>query len=309
MMPCAMFARFSLLLVASLPELLLSGCGPSHTRQIHIAVISLTGGESYWVDYQHAIENGAARYGYNVSFAAPQSEMDYKTQADMVRQAIDRRVDGIIVSPQHQLVLASVLRSAHDAGIPVIVAGMTIALPPNEYAASIQLNNKEMGVLAADKVIELLHGRGEAAIIGVSPTLEVTSEREHAFEQELEKRSKIQVAATKYGLSDWARSRQATLDALEEAPPDHPVRAVFTSDEFSTIGALGALRPLKQRPVFVGVGQESDTINALHNGEIDALVVSSPQQLGADAIDTMHAVLEHRHYEKEQIEPVRLIDR
>lgn len=305
---CMRLGFFRSLIAASLVLLGLTGCGAARPHQIHIAVIALTGGEAYWVDFQHAVASKAALYGYDVSFAAPQSEMDYKTQADMVRQAIIRRVDGIIVAPQHQLVLASVLRSAHEAGIPVIVAGMTIALPSNEYAASIQLNNREMGVLAAEKVINLLHGKGTAAVIGVSPTLEVTSEREHAFEQELEQRSKIHVVATKYGLSDWARSRQATLDALEEAPPGHPVTAVFTSDEFSTLGALGGLRSLKNRPVFVGVGQEPDTINALRHGEIDGLVVSSPQQLGTAAIETMHAVLDHRPYEKTQVEPVRLIE-
>ncbi len=286
--------------------LLLAGCRAPEPHQVRIAVVSLTGGETYWVEFQHAIAKGAADYGYQVSFAAPQSEMDYQTQADMVRQAIDRHVDGIIIAPQHQLVLATVLRAAHEAGIPVIAAGMTVALPPEEYAASIQLDNRAMGVLAADRVASLLHGKGAAAVIGVSPTLEVPSEREHAFEQELARRSKIQVAATKYGLSDWARSRQATLDALHEGPP---VGAVFTSDEFSTLGALGALRSLPRRPVFVGVGQESDTRNALARGEIDALVVSSPQRLGEAAIRTMHAVLERKPHPRVQVEPVRLIDR
>ena len=287
----------------------LVGCGPSHSGQRRIAVISLTGGESYWVAFQHAIAGKAAAYGYAVTFSAPQSEMDYQTQADMVRQAIDSHVDGIIVAPQHQLVLASVLRSAHDAGIPVIVAGMTIALPQRDYAASIQLDNRAMGRLAADRVVEEVHGKGTAAIIGVSPTLQVTSEREHAFEEGLEEHSKLQPAATRYGLSDWAHSRQATLDALEEVPPSRPVRAIFCSDEFSTVGALGALRSIRHRPFFVGVGEESDTVNALRAGEIDALIVSSPQQLGLSAIETMHAVLNHQPYARLQVEPVRLIDR
>ena len=286
----------------------LAGCGPARPHPVHIAVIGLTGGQSYWVDYEHAIRSKAAEYGYTVSFAAPQSEMDYKTQAEMVQQAIDHHVDGIIIAPQHQSVLASVLLNAHTAGIPVIAAGMTIALQPSDYAASIQLDNGSMGTLAAEKVIALLHGRGRAAVIGVSPTLEVTSDREHAFEQELRTHSKIQVASTNYGLSDWARSRQATLDALEEAPPGHPVSAIFTSDEFSTLGALGALRSLKHRPVFVGVGQESDTVNALRAGKMDALLVSSPRELGAAAIETMHAVLERQPYQKVQVEPVRLVD-
>lgn len=294
--------------IACAAALLLAGCGGQH-HQVRIAVISLTGGETYWVEFQHAIEEGAARYGYGVSFSAPQGGMDYETQAEMVRQAIDRRVDGIIIAPQHQLVLAAVLRSAHQAGIPVVAAGMTVALAPDEYAASIQLDNQAMGALAAGRVAALLHGRGEAAVIGVSPTLEVTSTRELAFERELKHQSRVETPATKYGLSDWARSRQATLDALEEAPAARPVRAVFCSDEFSTLGALGALRSLAHRPVFVGVGQESDTLGALRRGEIDALLVSSPRALGRSSIEAMHQVLEKKPYARLQVQPVRLIDK
>ena len=268
-----------------------------------------TGGETYWVDYEHAIAHKAAAYGYSMSFAAPQSEMDYKTQADMVRQAIDRHVDGIIVTPQHQLVLTSLLNLAHRQGIAVVVSGMGIALPQSQYTAAVVWDNARMGVLAADRVIAMLHGTGTAVVIGISPTLEATSEREHAFEQELRRRSAIHVATTKYGLSDWARSRQATLDALHDAPPGHPVRAIFASDEFATIGAMSALRGMHPRPVLVGVGQEQDTMHALRNGEIDALLISSPFRLGEDAIETMNAALQHRPFEKQQVEAVTLVDR
>ncbi len=287
--------------------LLLTACGPPRQGSRQIAVISLTGGQTYWVDYQHAVARVAAASGYSVTFAAPQSEMDYQAQADMVREAIGRHVGGIIIAPQHQLVLASVLRLAHQAGIPVVTAGTPIALAPSDYSASVQWDNAKMGVLAADRVIALLHGRGAVAVIGVSPTLEVTSDRERAFERELVLHSAIRVATTKYGLSDWARSRQATLDALHEAPLGHPIRAIFASDEFSTVGVLGALRGLAHRPVFVGVGQESDTKNALRRGDIDALIMTSPAALGEAAMGTMQAVMEHKPYRNLQLENVSLL--
>ncbi len=298
------FSKCALCLLA-----LCIACSPGPPQHPRIAVIVETGGETYWVDYEHAIARQAAAYGYSVSFAAPQSEMDYKTQADMLRQAIDRNPNGIIVTPQHQLVLTSLLRLAHQQGIAVVVSGMSVAMPQNQYTAAIVWNNAQMGILAADRVIALLHGAGDAVVVGVSPTLQATSEREHAFEQELRVHSSIHVATTKYGLSDWARSRQATLDALHDAPPDHPVRAIFASDEFATIGAMSAVRGMAHRPVLVGVGQEQDTMNALHDGAIDALLVSSPVKLGEDAVETMHAALQHRPYAAQQVEQVSLVDR
>ncbi|TCK73574.1 monosaccharide ABC transporter substrate-binding protein (CUT2 family) [Acidipila rosea] len=293
----------SLLLLSS--SLLVTACHRERHHVVTIAVIPMTGGQIYWEDFQKAIQADASKYGYRISFAAPQSAADYERQAAMVADAIGQHVDGIIVAPSHQLVLASILQRATQAGIAVVVAGAPIALPSSAYAAYIGLQDARAGVLAADRLIELMHGRGSIGIIGVSPTLEASSTREKAFTDEIAAKSQIKIVSIKYGLSDWARGRQATLDTLAE----HPVQGIFTSDEFATVGALTVMSTIKQRPYFVGVGQEPATAHAVIEGKLDAIIVSNPEKMGETAITVMHEVLSKEDYKKSQLLPMKLLDR
>lgn len=298
--------RFEYYIVFSLlfALLTLTGCERQHHHAPVIAVISMTGGQLYWEQFPFCMQSLAASYGYEITSAAPQSESDYEGQASMVANAIDHQVSGIIIAPSHQLVLASILRHASNSGIAVVVAGAPIALEANEFAAYIGLDDHQAGVLAADRLIQLLHGRGNIAIVGVSPTLEAPSMREKAFADEIAAKSHIRLVSVKYGLSDWARARQATLDTLHE----NDIQGLFTSDEFSTLGALSVIGEMKNRPRFIGVGQEPDTVAGVRNGKIDAMIVSDPVQLGQAAMTTMHAVLTHKPYPKRQILPMKLLD-
>jgi ABC-type sugar transport system substrate-binding protein len=59
--------------------------------------------------------------GYVVAWKAPQSESDYTQQANVVREATEQHVAGIVLVPDHQLVLASSVQHAKDLGIPVVI--------------------------------------------------------------------------------------------------------------------------------------------------------------------------------------------
>ena len=115
--------------------MLVAGCGPH--RPLTIMVITPTGGLEYWELFDHTVKANAASAGVRAEFAAPQSVTDYAEQAQMVENAVARHVQGIIVVPSHQLVLASVLQKAVKAHIPVVVVGTPIALSAKDFAAFI----------------------------------------------------------------------------------------------------------------------------------------------------------------------------
>ena len=246
-----------------------------------IEVIMPTGGLHYWEVFSSEIRRDAAAAGVRVDTAAPQAVTDYTEQAQLVENAIARHVQGIIVSPSHQMVLASVLRKAELAHIPVVVVGTPIALPPSDYAAFIGWDEEEAGRLAARRFLTLLGGHGEVGVIGVSPTVEGSSHIEEGFADEIARTPQLKLVGVRYGLSDWARSRQATLDLLTEHPR---INGIFTTAEFSTHAAAAAFESAGQRrPVLIGVSEEVDELRSLHDGGIDALVISDPRELGRPA--------------------------
>ena len=262
------------------------GC---HRQAATIEVIMPTGGLHYWEVFSNEIRKDAAAAGVRVQTAAPQSVTDYTEQAQLVENAIAARVQGIIVSPSHQMVLASVLRKAELAHIPVVVVGTPIALPASDYAAFIGWDEEAAGRLAARRFLALLGGRGEVGVIGVSPTVEGSSRIEEGFADEIARTPQLKLVGVKYGLSDWARSRQATLDLLAEHPR---ISGIFTTAEFSTHAAAAAFESSKQsRPALIGVSEEVDELRALRDGKIEALVISDPRELGRRAMQAMRVAL------------------
>lgn len=274
-------ALFAILLCVS------TGCG--HRQPPTIMVITPTGGLEYWENFDRAVRANAAASGFRTELAAPQSVTDYTEQAQMVENAILRHVQGIIVSPAHQLVLTSVLQKAVNANIPVVVVGTPIALPAKDFAAFIGWNEAEAGRLAARRFIALLGGRGEVGVIGVSPTVEGSSLIEKAFADEIARAPRVKLVSVKYGLSDWARGHQAVLDLLAEHPE---IKGIFTTDEFSTHAAAYAFDgKTRKRPLLIGVSDELNEIAGLSVGRTDALIVSDPRELGARAMQAMRAAL------------------
>ena len=279
-------------------------CG--HKPPPTIVVITPTGGLEFWEAFDHAVRAGAV--GLRTELAAPQSVTDYTEQAQMVENAIARHVQGIIVSPAHQLVLTSVLQKAVNAKIPVVIVGTPIALQAKDFAAFIGWNEAEAGRLAARKFVALLGGKGEVGVIGVSPTVEDSSLIEKAFADEIARAPRVKLVSVKYGLSDWARGHQAVLDLLAEHPE---VKGIFTTDEFSTHAAAYAFdRRSRKRPLLIGVSDELNEIEGLRVGRTDALIVSDPRELGTRAMQAMRAALAGSDASSYSTQlPVILVDR
>lgn len=260
-----------------------------HRQTPTIMVITPTGGLEYWERFDHEVRDSARAAGFRTELAAPQSVTDYTEQAQMVENAIAQHVQGIIVSPAHQLVLTSVLQKAVHSHIPVVIVGTPIALPEKDFAAFIGWDEAEAGRLAARKFISLLGGKGEVGVVGVSPTVEESSLIEKAFADEIARAPRVKLVSVKYGLSDWARGHQAVLDLLAEHPE---IKGIFTTDEFSTHAAAYAFdRRSHKRPLLIGVSDEMNEIEGLRVGRTDALVVSNPTELGARAMQAMRAAL------------------
>jgi len=272
-----------------LVAVLVMAAGCSQKRPPTIMVITPTGGLEYWEVFDHEIKSNAASAGIHAELAAPQSVTDYTEQAQMVENAISRKVQGIIVSPSHQLVLTSVLEKAVRAHIPVVIVGAPIALSARDFSAFVGWDEAEAGRLAARRFVALLGGKGEVGMVGVSPTVEGSSLIEKAFADEIAKAPRVKLVSVKYGLSDWARGRQAVLDLITEHPE---IKGIFTTDEFSTHAAAYAfVHGTRNRPMLIGVSDEVNELHGLQDGRTEALLISNPRELGTRAMQAMSAAL------------------
>ena len=262
-----------------------------------IAVIESTGGTSFWTTFGRSAAERAERYGFHLQIFDPQSPADYEAQAHLLNEAIQRHVDGIILAPSHQLVLAEGVRRAHAASIPVVIVDTPIAVQPSEYVVSIGCGNDAIGFMAAQHFIHDGVPESRILVVGASPTLQATTQREEAMRRVLQRFSSQQIVDSRYSLSDWARARQTTLDALEADPK---INGIFSSDEFSTHGVLNALRSMKHRPALtlVGVDNDAEAQQAVRTGLMSMTIACDSSTIAELAVDAMRDALQQRPVEK-----------
>ncbi|MFF1732680.1 sugar ABC transporter substrate-binding protein [Streptomyces sp. NPDC058247] len=96
-----------------------SGGGKSAgTPRLKIAMVTHSGeGDTFWDIVQNGAEQAAAKD--NVQFLYS-NDKEAKGQAELVQAAIDKKVDGIVVTLAKPEAMKAVLAKAKDAGIPVV---------------------------------------------------------------------------------------------------------------------------------------------------------------------------------------------
>jgi simple sugar transport system substrate-binding protein len=111
----------------------LAGCGSSDSsnsgakkdnvqltqgKDITIAMVTHGDGGSFWAVAKRGAEDGAKAMGVKLDYQ--ESNNDPQKQAQMIEAAVSQKVDGLAVSAPNVDAISAAVKSAVDAGIPVI---------------------------------------------------------------------------------------------------------------------------------------------------------------------------------------------
>ena len=275
-------------LLASAPGCQRQGAGGGNKRVI--AVIPKGVAHFFWQSVHAGAEAAAKESNVEVVWKGPAQETDYSGQINIVEDAINRRVDGIVLAPTHRDSLVPVVERAQRDGIPVAIFDSGIGT--DKYVSYVATDNRQGGAQAAERLASKLGGEGRVAILGVKAGSVSTDEREQGFQETIrQKYPGIEIVAFAYGESDRARSLDRAADILT-AHPD--LDAFFASNESSTVGAVQAIKQkgLAGKIVLVGFDSSPNLIDDLKAGAIDALVLQNPYKMGYEAVKAMVAKLD-----------------
>ena len=286
-----------LLSVVAVSLLVASGCqragggggGGGGGKRV-IAVIPKGVAHFFWQSVHAGAEAAAKEANVEVVWKGPAQETDYSGQINIVEDAINRRVDGIVLAPTHRDSLVPVVERAQRDGIPVAIFDSGIGT--DKYVSYVATDNRQGGAQAAERLASKLGGKGRVAILGVKAGSVSTDEREQGFQETIkQKYPGIEIVAFQYGESDRARSLDRAADILT-AHPD--LDAFFASNESSTVGAVQAIKQkgLAGKIVLVGFDSSPNLVEDLKAGAIDSLVLQNPYKMGYEAVKAMVAKLD-----------------
>src|SRR5215212_11789467 len=130
-----------------------------------IAVIPKGVSHFFWQSVHAGAEAAGKEANVEIMWKGPAQETDYAGQTNIVEDAINRRVDGIVLAPTHKDALVPVVERAARAGIPVTIFDSGIGT--DKYVSYVATDNRQGGREAGERLAGKLSGKGKVAILGV----------------------------------------------------------------------------------------------------------------------------------------------
>jgi ribose transport system substrate-binding protein len=282
-----------------------TGCGgnESHSKPLTIAVIPQGSTHEYW----KSIHAGAVKAtrdlaatgtAVSIIWKGPLREDDREQQTQVVEGFISQGVQGIVLAPFDSRALVRPVEEASHAGIPTVV--IDSGLESQQIVSYIATDNRKGGALAADRIGELLQGRGKVLLLRYQEGVASTQAREEGFLARLQSAHPgIQViSSNQYAGATRDTAKRASENLLTRHGAE--IQAVFTPNESSTAGMLLALQDIGKAGKIAHVGFDTSEafLEALRNGQLQGIVVQDPFRMGELGVRTLVLHLQGKPVEK-----------
>jgi ribose transport system substrate-binding protein len=270
-------------------------CGHSsadHRSTLTIAVIPKGTTHEFW----KSIHAGAVRAQRELAttgdsvvlvWKGPMREDDREQQVQVVEGFVSEGVNGIVLAPLDNRGLVRPVEEARHAGVPTVI--IDSGLETDSIVSFVATDNLRGGALAADRLGELLGGKGKALLLRYAEGSASTEAREKGFLDELHaKYPGIQlVSADQYAGPTRETAKRASENVLNRFGGD--LQGIFTVNESSTIGMLLALQDINKagRVHFIGFDSSPILLTAMRSHQLDGLVIQDPMKMGYLGVKTM----------------------
>src|SRR5689334_14106964 len=115
-----------------------------------IAVIPKGVSHFFWQSVHAGAEAAGKEAGVEIMWKGPAQETDYAGQTNIVEDAINRRVDGIVLAPSHGDALVPIVERAVKEGIPITI--FDSGINTENYLSYVATDNRQGGVVAAERL-------------------------------------------------------------------------------------------------------------------------------------------------------------
>lgn len=300
-MPSHRHHRLAALILAGCLVFLASACNREKKRIV--GVIAQGRAHLFWQSIHAGAVAASRQTGVEILWNAPTSETDYSGQLQIMDAMINRRVDAIAISPIDKKAMVSVVERAMREKIPVII--FDTGVDTEQFVSRIATDNYAAGRMAAERMGEILKGKGKLVMVATQPGAASTLAREQGFEDCLrEKFPGLSIVDKRFGMSDFAKS----LAVAENMLTAHPeADGLFASNETSSVGAAQALKGRQSKVKMVGFDSSPTLLEDLKAGVIDSLVVQHPFRMGYESVMAAVKTLKGESVTKINNLPPRLV--
>ncbi|WP_404402076.1 ABC transporter substrate-binding protein [Pelagibacterium halotolerans] len=257
-----------------------------------IAVIVKTTSSNFWQNVNRGAQAGIDGLdGYTMTFDGPASESDIAAQVNMVENAINRGVAGIVLAPSDPEALVPAVQRAYESGIPVVIIDSALAQGAEDYyQAFLSTDNNAAGQLMAQTMINAVGPEGQIAIMSYVPGVGSEIGRVGGFTDYIEANSDIEIVNTLYSQSQMATALNQTTDVLSAYPE---LDGIFGANEPTAVGMGRAIVQAGRQGSLVALGFDGneDLQQFVRDGVLEAIAVQGSFQMGEMGVQTIASLL------------------
>jgi ribose transport system substrate-binding protein len=278
------------------------GGGRPASGKLTIAVIPKGTSHVFWQSIHAGAVKAAREVGAEVIWRGPLREDDRDSQVSEVEGFVSRGVSGIVLAPLDDSALVGPVTSAMQNKIPVVI--IDSGLKGGDFVSFVATDNGKGGRLGAEHLARALGGKGKVVMLRYAEGSASTNEREDGFLEAMKASPGIQVVSSnQYGGADveGAYKKSETLLSNYKKPDGSlSIDGIFTPNESTSFAMQRVLQDngWAGKVRFVGFDASENLVKGLRDGQIDALVVQDPINMGYLGLKTLVAHIKGQPVEK-----------
>jgi ribose transport system substrate-binding protein len=244
----------------------------------------------YWKSLNDGFTRAAADYGVTAMLVGPEN-FDPQAELDAFSKAVASRPAGILISVADSNLLRPAINSAIEAGVPVITVDSDA--PTSNRLYFIGTNNLAAGHLGGERLIQKLNGKGNVVFYTIKgqPNLE---ERLKGYREMLADHPQIKIVDVFDTKGDPGTSFDQTEQYVAKTGPDKIDAFVcLESSSGKSIAEVLKRKSISDR-TLIAMDVDSDTLNLIKDGDIDATISQKPFTMGyvgMKSLDEIHHYL------------------
>jgi len=258
---------------------------------------------TFYQTMKRGAEEAASAIGnVTIEYQSPQ-DCTPQAQVPVLSAALAAKPAAVMVAPADAKAMYEPIKQIADAGIAVVLVDSQ--LDDNSIASSVIATDNVQGGREAANAMEELGVEGQVAGVSTVPGMSTLDQRMEGFEEGVQQSSGMEYLGTKYAEDSDTKAAQVT-SALLKGNPD--LAGIFAGNDFTGAGAAVGLKQSGASDVaLVAFDTSPVQVQALRDGDIDALIAQDPFSIGKIGTETSMAVVDGEEVEPEVSTPLKIV--
>lgn len=222
-----------------------SGSGESSGEVLEFVYVTQDIANPYFIEVYNGFKDKCKELG--ISTQVLDAKYDVASQRTYVEDALERGVDGIMISPLDQNALTDLVDKAKEAGIVIAAEAQPIDNAQIDAKLDEYSIGRAIGGAAAEWINEKLNGKGNVLLIAQDDVEAVIQRTDGTRDAIMENAPESVIVARQNG-SNTEMAMKVTESILQSNPQ---VNVICTCDDYSAIGAYEGVNSMNMAtPTF-----------------------------------------------------------